>query len=123
MQPSRTSLLALFVALTGSALQACAHDPLGPGAYPIGETHPAAATRATSTTTTAATVPPTAGATATSTAAKPASDATKSAQAEEQRSAPFADTRDFANAKRGLVAPLPNDGVIKDAQGNVVWNL
>jgi alkyl sulfatase BDS1-like metallo-beta-lactamase superfamily hydrolase len=61
--------------------------------------------------------------TPTTSAAKPASDATKRAQAEEMARAPFSDTRDFANAKRGLIAPLPNDGVIKDAQGRVVWNL
>lgn len=36
---------------------------------------------------------------------------------------PFADKQDFENAKKGLIAPLPNEGVIKDAQGKVVWNL
>jgi alkyl sulfatase BDS1-like metallo-beta-lactamase superfamily hydrolase len=59
----------------------------------------------------------------TTTASKPASDATKRAQAEELHRAPFSDTSDFDNAKRGFIAPLPNDGVIKDAKGRIVWNL
>jgi alkyl sulfatase BDS1-like metallo-beta-lactamase superfamily hydrolase len=54
---------------------------------------------------------------------KPASDATKAANAALLQLYPFADTRDFEDAKRGLIAPLPNEGVIKDDKGNVVWNL
>lgn len=125
MQPTRASLLSVLVVLTGSSLQACARDPLGPMAYPIGETHPTGAADAKPTAVAATTLTSAAAttSTSTSTAAKPASDATKHAQDEEQRRAPFSDTRDFANAARGLVAELPNDGVIKDAQGNVIWNL
>lgn len=54
---------------------------------------------------------------------RPASDATKAANAALLQVYPFADTRDFEDAKRGLIAPLPNEGVIKDDKGNVVWNL
>ncbi|HXJ19079.1 MAG TPA: alkyl sulfatase dimerization domain-containing protein [Polyangia bacterium] len=60
---------------------------------------------------------------ATGAAPQPASDVTRRAQSEQLRTAPFSDKRDFANARRGLIAPLPNDGVIKDASGKVVWNL
>jgi alkyl sulfatase BDS1-like metallo-beta-lactamase superfamily hydrolase len=60
---------------------------------------------------------------ATSGESKPAADATKAANAALLQSYPFADTRDFEDAKRGLIVPLPNDGVIKDDKGNVVWNL
>jgi alkyl sulfatase BDS1-like metallo-beta-lactamase superfamily hydrolase len=34
---------------------------------------------------------------------------------------PLADQRDFENARRGLIATMP-DAVIKDAKGNVVWD-
>ncbi|MBX3260542.1 MAG: MBL fold metallo-hydrolase [Labilithrix sp.] len=93
------------------ASQACSHN---------GRTGAAAKTKTQTgeTHTTAA-----AAAGTTSTAAKPASEATKRAQAEELRRAPFADTRDFANAKRGLISSLPNEGIVKDAQGKIVWNL
>ncbi len=36
---------------------------------------------------------------------------------------PFNDSRDFENAKRGLIAKLPNNGVVKDSDGIVVWDL
>ncbi|BBN59486.1 alkyl/aryl-sulfatase [Hydrogenovibrio marinus] len=36
---------------------------------------------------------------------------------------PFANKTDFENAKKGFIAPLPNNGVVKDAKGNVVWDL
>jgi alkyl sulfatase BDS1-like metallo-beta-lactamase superfamily hydrolase len=36
---------------------------------------------------------------------------------------PWSDTADFANAKRGLIARLPDNGVIKDKSGRVVWDL
>ena len=35
---------------------------------------------------------------------------------------PFSDTQDFADAKRGLIAPLPG-GIIKSADGTVNWDL
>jgi alkyl sulfatase BDS1-like metallo-beta-lactamase superfamily hydrolase len=53
----------------------------------------------------------------------PASEATKAANDALLKAYPFGDKQDFENAKRGLIAPLPDGGVIKDAKGNVVWNL
>jgi alkyl sulfatase BDS1-like metallo-beta-lactamase superfamily hydrolase len=35
----------------------------------------------------------------------------------------FDDQRDMENAQRGLVAPAPDGGVIKNKRGTVVWNL
>ncbi len=35
---------------------------------------------------------------------------------------PFADTADFDDARRGLIAPLPDGGRITDAAGSVVWD-
>lgn len=55
--------------------------------------------------------------------AKPASAATKYANEALLSILPFNDTKDFENAKRGLLAPLPKKGVVKDAKGNVVWDL
>ncbi len=42
------------------------------------------------------------------------------AQAAEQL--PFGDTDDFADAQRGFIAPLPNNGVIQDDDGTVSWD-
>jgi len=53
----------------------------------------------------------------------PASAKTKAANTALMDVFPFKDQADFENAKRGLIAPLPNEGVIKDEKGNVVWNL
>lgn len=36
---------------------------------------------------------------------------------------PFDNKEDFEEASKGLVAPLPEDGVIKNANGEIVWNL
>lgn len=36
---------------------------------------------------------------------------------------PFRDKTDFDAAKKGFIASLPNNGVIKDSAGNVVWDL
>lgn len=36
---------------------------------------------------------------------------------------PFDNTQDFADASRGLISPLPNQGVIKDDKGGIVWDL
>ena len=53
---------------------------------------------------------------------KPASAATAAANRAVRGALPFDDTRDFANARRGLIAELP-EGIAKDAAGRVVWNL
>jgi alkyl sulfatase BDS1-like metallo-beta-lactamase superfamily hydrolase len=54
---------------------------------------------------------------------KPATAATKAANARVLRELPFNDQRDFEDARRGLIAPLPDNGLIKSADGRVVWNL
>jgi alkyl sulfatase BDS1-like metallo-beta-lactamase superfamily hydrolase len=36
---------------------------------------------------------------------------------------PFEDRRDFEGSARGLIAPLPNDGVITGEDGQPVWDL
>lgn len=54
--------------------------------------------------------------------AKPAEPAMRIANAAVLGQLPFADRRDFATARRGLIAPLP-DGQIKDAQGKVIWDM
>ena len=35
----------------------------------------------------------------------------------------FEDTRDFDEAARGLIAPLPDDGRVRNADGELVWDL
>ena len=54
---------------------------------------------------------------------KDATKVTKAANAKLLKELPFEDKQDFADAKRGFVAPLPNKGVIKNAQGRPVWDL
>lgn len=53
---------------------------------------------------------------------KPATEGTRGHNAEFAKGLPFGDTRDFDNAKRGLIAELPDGGVVKDAEGRVVWD-
>jgi alkyl sulfatase BDS1-like metallo-beta-lactamase superfamily hydrolase len=36
---------------------------------------------------------------------------------------PFDSSQDFEDAARGFIAPLPDNGIIKDNQNNIVWNL
>jgi alkyl sulfatase BDS1-like metallo-beta-lactamase superfamily hydrolase len=52
-----------------------------------------------------------------------ASAATKAANDEMAASLPFEDRRDFEEAARGLIAPLPDDGVIAGEDGRPVWDL
>ncbi len=52
-----------------------------------------------------------------------ASDATKTANDAILRSLPFDDTRDFDDAAQGLIAPLPDGGVIRGDDGRTVWDL
>jgi alkyl sulfatase BDS1-like metallo-beta-lactamase superfamily hydrolase len=35
----------------------------------------------------------------------------------------FSDRQSFEDATEGFIAPLPNNGVIKNAKGSVIWNL
>ena len=54
---------------------------------------------------------------------KEATETTRAANAELLNSLPFADKRDFEEAKRGFLAPLPDGGVIKNEQGRPVWDV
>lgn len=52
-----------------------------------------------------------------------ASAPTKKHNAELLQQLPFADKKDFEDAKRGFIAPLPDSGVIRDKDGKPVWDL
>jgi alkyl sulfatase BDS1-like metallo-beta-lactamase superfamily hydrolase len=54
---------------------------------------------------------------------KPASPATKAANAGLEALLDFGDQQDFEEATRGFVAPLPEGGVIRNADGEPVWDL
>ncbi len=54
---------------------------------------------------------------------KQATTATKEAQQRVLTDLNFADRQSFEDATRGLVAPLPNDGVVKNDKGSVIWSL
>lgn len=54
---------------------------------------------------------------------KPATPSTQAAQERVLQSLPFSDTQDFEDARRGLIAPLPDNGVIRAADGRITWNL
>jgi alkyl sulfatase BDS1-like metallo-beta-lactamase superfamily hydrolase len=57
-----------------------------------------------------------------SAAAKPATQATKDVNALYRQGLPFNDTRDFADARRGLLASLPEPVVIRNSDGAPVWD-
>lgn len=52
-----------------------------------------------------------------------ASDSTKKHNAELLQQLPFADKQNFEDAKRGFIAPLPDNGVIRTNEGKPVWDL
>ena len=54
---------------------------------------------------------------------KPASPATKTANANLKALLDFGDKRDFEEATRGFIATLPDDGVICNAAGEPVWDM
>jgi alkyl sulfatase BDS1-like metallo-beta-lactamase superfamily hydrolase len=54
---------------------------------------------------------------------KPATAATKKANADFARNLPFANRQAFADAQKGFIAPLPDKGVIKNKLGRPVWDL
>ncbi|MGS0680523.1 alkyl/aryl-sulfatase [Shewanella sp. 125m-7] len=56
------------------------------------------------------------------TQSKPATEFTKTENAAVLEALPFSDKQDFKNAQRGFIAK-PDTVTIKDAQGNVVWDL
>src|SRR5262245_14081969 len=54
---------------------------------------------------------------------KPASDATKQANSKLLTELPFDNTEEFEDAQAGFLAPLPDNGVIKNANGDVIYDL
>ncbi|EFK11679.1 metallo-beta-lactamase domain protein [delta proteobacterium NaphS2] len=62
---------------------------------------------------------------ASSDSAKPkqATTVTKAHNAKLLKSLPFANKQDFKDAHRGFIAPLPDGGKIKNAKGDVIWDL
>lgn len=52
-----------------------------------------------------------------------ATDATLAANDALAADLPWEDTRDFEDSARGLIAPLPDGGRVKDADGKLVWDL
>lgn len=54
---------------------------------------------------------------------KEASSATKTLNQQLLNELPFSNTESFNNAYYGLIAPLPDNGIIKNANGEVVWDL
>jgi len=55
--------------------------------------------------------------------AKPATEATKAASATVLQALPFADKQAFEDSKKGFISPLDNKGLVKNAKGDVVWDL
>lgn len=58
-----------------------------------------------------------------STQPKEATESTKTVNQSLLDRLPFADTRDFEEAVRGFMAPLPGNGMIKADDGRVVWDM
>jgi linear primary-alkylsulfatase len=56
-------------------------------------------------------------------APKPASSTTKSNNEQLLTELPFDDKTSFENATRGFIAPLPDNGIIKNDKGEIVWDL
>jgi alkyl sulfatase BDS1-like metallo-beta-lactamase superfamily hydrolase len=54
---------------------------------------------------------------------KDATDATKAANAKVLEQLPFSDTGSFEAAKKGFIAPLPDNGIIKNDKGEPIWDL
>jgi linear primary-alkylsulfatase len=55
--------------------------------------------------------------------AKPASEATKEANAAVLKELPFNNKQAFEDSKRGFIAPLENNGLVKNAKGGIVFDL
>ena len=55
--------------------------------------------------------------------AKPATEATKEANAAVLKELPFSDKQAFEDSKKGFIAPLENNGVVNNAKGDIVWDL
>jgi alkyl sulfatase BDS1-like metallo-beta-lactamase superfamily hydrolase len=55
--------------------------------------------------------------------AKPATEATKEANAAVLKALPFSNKQAFEDSKKGFIAPLENNGIVKNAKGDAVWDL
>ena len=55
--------------------------------------------------------------------AKPATEATKEANAAVLKELPFNNKQAFEDSARGFIAPLENNGLVKNAKGDIVWDL
>jgi len=55
--------------------------------------------------------------------AKPATEATKEANAAVLKELPFNNKQAFEDSKKGFIAPLENNGVVKNAKGDIIWDL
>ncbi|WP_111493458.1 MULTISPECIES: alkyl/aryl-sulfatase [Marinobacter] len=51
-----------------------------------------------------------------------ATDATRSANQKLLEELPFSDRQDFDDSSRGFIAPLPDNGVIKNEKGDTIWD-
>jgi alkyl sulfatase BDS1-like metallo-beta-lactamase superfamily hydrolase len=54
---------------------------------------------------------------------KPATEATKAANAAVLKELPFSDKQAFEDSEKGFIAPLENNGVVKNAKGDVIYDL
>lgn len=54
---------------------------------------------------------------------KPATDTTLTTNAELLKQLPFGSMTEFADAKAGFIAPLPDNGVVRNAKGQVIYDL
>ena len=54
---------------------------------------------------------------------KPASEATKAANAAVLKELPFNNKQAFEDSAKGFIAPLENNGVVKNAKGDIIWDL
>ncbi|QIL89586.1 MBL fold metallo-hydrolase [Microbulbifer sp. SH-1] len=52
-----------------------------------------------------------------------ATNTTKNNNAAVKSELPFSNTQDFEDVKKGFIAPLPDNGIIKNAKGQTVWDL
>lgn len=57
------------------------------------------------------------------TESKIATDYTKRANLKAVQYPPFNDNQDFEDASKGFISSIPNCGIIKNAKGNIVWDL
>jgi len=54
---------------------------------------------------------------------KPASETTKAANAAVLKELPFSNKQAFEDSEKGFIAPLENNGLVKNAKGDIIWDL